>query len=105
MFNSIMLKLGNARKAQDYTIYPYTGDGQFLLQSDTRIARVDMNGAGIVSNPHGSGAYGVHLNFERNPIQLSQEEITEIKLKVLGAGEKMQTGVIIAMQDLNGITF
>jgi hypothetical protein len=106
MFNSIALKLGNARKAQDFTIYPYNGGGTFTLQSDTRIARVDMTGKGTVSNPHSGGAYAPHLAMERNPVQLTESQISEIKLKVLGEGEKMNyKNVLHAEQNLTGITF
>lgn len=106
MFNSIALKLGNARKAQSYVIYPYTGDGTFKIQSDTRIARVDMTGKGTVSNPHQGGAYANNLALELNPIQLTEAEMTEIKLKVLGEGEKMNyKNCLHAEQNLAGITF
>lgn len=103
MFKSISLKLGNARKAQDYTIYPYTGSGSFTLQSNSRIAQVDMDGKGIVSNSHPSGAYFHHLIFERNPIQLDKKELTELKLIVLGGGEKLEGGGLVAEQNLEGI--
>ena len=106
MFKEISLKLGNARKPQEYTIYPYNGDGFILIQSDTRIARVDMTGKGIASNPHSNGAYGSHLALERNPIQLTQKEITELKLIVLGEGEELDhEGWLKAEQKLDGITF
>lgn len=106
MFKSINLKLGNAKKVQDYTIYPYTGNGIFTLQSDTRIAQVNMEGKGTVSNPHNSGAYFHHLSFERNPIQLTQSEITELKLIVLGEGELLNhNNCLFAKQNLTGITF
>jgi hypothetical protein len=106
MFHSINLKLGNARKEERYVIYPYNGDGFFIIQSDKRIARVDMDGKGTVSNPHSSGAYFVHLSFEKNPIQLTSAQIMDIKLKVLGAGEenKHHSGAISAPQNLTGIT-
>lgn len=106
MFNSITLKLGNARKAQSYVIYPYDGGGTFILQSDTRIARVDMAGKGTVSHAHQGGAYAPHLAMELNPIQLTEAEISDIKLQVLGAGEKMNyKGCLHADQNLSGITF
>jgi hypothetical protein len=104
MFNSINLKLGNARKVEDYVIYPYNGTGNITLQSDKRIAQVDMSGKGIVSNPHGSGAYFHHLVFERNPIQLTADEIQSIKLMILGSGENPSyKGCISTTQDLTGI--
>lgn len=105
MFKSINLKLGNARKEQDYTIYPYTGNGSFTLQTDNRIAMVNMEGKGFVSNPHAGGAYFHHLNFERNPIQLTSDKLMELKLTVLGEGELLNhNNCVFAEQNLTGIT-
>jgi hypothetical protein len=104
MFKSINLKLGNAKKVQDFTIYPYTGNGIFTLQSNTRIAQVNMEGKGTVSNPHANGAYFPHLQFERNPIQLTESELLELKLTVLGEGELLNhNNCVFAEQKLNGI--
>jgi hypothetical protein len=104
MFKDIILKLGNARKAESYTIYPYNGTGKITLQSDKRIAQIGMDGKGIISNPHSSGAYFPHLVFERNPIQLTPDQILAIKLIILGEGEVMDSGWgLIAEQDLTGI--
>jgi hypothetical protein len=103
MFLSINLKLGNARKEEEYTIYPYSGTGNITLQSDKRIAQVDMEGKGTVSNPHSGGAYFTHLQLERNPIQLTPDEIQTIKLKILGNGETPTNGLLIAPQNLTGI--
>jgi hypothetical protein len=106
MFNNISLKLGNARKSEEYTIYPYTGNGIFMLQSDKRIAQVDMEGKGTVSNPHPGGAYFIHLQLERNPIQLTPDEMQSIKLMVLGEGENPSyKGIISTTQNLTGIKF
>ena len=104
MLKSINLKLGNSRKIEDYTIYPYTGNGIFTLQSDKRIAEVNMEGRGVVSNPHANGSYFHHLVFERNPIQLTKDELMTLKLTVLGGGELLQhENWLMAEQDLNGI--
>lgn len=105
MFKEIKLKLGNARKPEEYTIYPYQGTGLITLQSDKRIAQVDMNGKGTVSHPHQNGAYFPHLVMERNPIQLTPEEVTELKLTILGEGETPSNGVLSTQQNFNGITF
>jgi hypothetical protein len=105
MFKHITLKLGNARKAEQYTIYPYNGEQSFLIQSDKRIARINMDGSGIVSNPHPSGAYGHHLAYEKNPVQLTPDQLMELKLTVLGEGEVMNyKNCIYSQQNLNGIT-
>ena len=46
-----------------------------------------MDGSGTVSNPHSNGAYAPHLAMEKNPVQLTPDELTELKLTVLGEGE------------------
>lgn len=104
MFKHINLKLGNARKVEEYTIYPYNGEGSFTIQSDKRIAQINMEGKGIVSNPHSGGAYFHHLVFEKNPIQLTTDQIMELKLIVLGEGELLNhNNCLYAEQKLDGI--
>lgn len=62
---SISMKLQGMRKAQEFTVYPITKESKSLtLQSDTRIARVDLNGKGKVSKSHAGGAYFVHLQMD-----------------------------------------
>lgn len=62
-FFSIVLKVGNMRNEQIFTIYPYSGGDTILLQSDKRIIRLNLKtGKGII-NPKNeqNGAYGHHL--------------------------------------------
>ena len=41
------LQLGNMKKPQDFTLYPYSGGDFITLQSDKRIARINLhNGKG-----------------------------------------------------------
>lgn len=62
---SIEMKLKGMRKAQEFTVYPITKESKSLtLQSDTRIAKVDLAGNGKVSKSHATGAYFVHLNID-----------------------------------------
>ena len=62
-FSSIVLKVGNMRNEQSFTIYPYSGGDTIFLQSDKRIIRLNLKtGKGII-NPKNeqNGAYGHHL--------------------------------------------
>lgn len=54
-FKDVTCKLGNMRKAQEFTLYPYTkGETTILIQADNRIARVDLvSGNALLSNGKG----------------------------------------------------
>jgi hypothetical protein len=67
---TITAKLGNMRKAVQWTVYPANRkalgadmDGSITIQSDTRIATFDpVTGKGLLSAAKSSGAYFLHLN-------------------------------------------
>jgi hypothetical protein len=62
-FLNVTAKLGNMRKEVEWTVYPFKqGEESWVIQSDTRIARVYRNGKVILSKAKSSGAYFVHLN-------------------------------------------
>ena len=74
-FLSINLKLANMRSEQNFTIYPYTGGDNIMLQSDKRFAILDIRkGIGKI-NPKNqqNGAYSVHLAFSSIPFEVSEE--------------------------------
>lgn len=54
-FKDVTCKLGNMRKAQEFTLYPYTkGETTIVIQADNRIARVDLvSGKALLSNGKG----------------------------------------------------
>jgi len=63
MFKEINAKLGNMRKAADWTIYPHNDNGNIVIQSDTRICKFDpTTGKGVLSRNVPNGAYFHHLN-------------------------------------------
>jgi len=63
VFKQFMLKLQGMKKAQEFTIYPYTGGDTVTLQSDTRIMQLNLKtGNAILSKAHSSGSYFHHLN-------------------------------------------
>lgn len=60
----ITTKLGNMRKAVEWTVYPSKKDGRIVIQSDTRIAMFKDDGSnkGLLSKRQSGGAYFVHLS-------------------------------------------
>ena len=62
-------KFAGMRKEQDFIVYPKgidDIDDIYMIQSNTRIGRINMvNGDYVMSQPHSSGAYGVHLAMDK----------------------------------------
>ena len=82
---SFEFKLPNMRKMQDFIVYPATsGDTSIMIQSGTRIGRINMsNGEGMMSQSHASGAYGVHLQFDKLiPFSLTLDQLSALKEQV-----------------------
>ena len=79
---SFEFRLPNMRKMQEFIVYPVTsGDTSIMIQSGTRIGRIDMsNGVGVMSQSHPNGAYGVHLVMDKLvPFELSTEQLDTLK--------------------------
>jgi len=95
---SFDLKIGSMRKAQDFVVYPVSkGDDSIMIQSDTRIGRINMsNGMGKMSQSHSSGAYGVHLSMDKLiPFQLEPSQLLELKEELAKtAGKNVGSSVI-----------
>jgi hypothetical protein len=64
-FISVSLKLANMRNEQDFTIYPYNGGDFLTIQSNKRIAKINLkNGEGVINGKNEqNGAYFHHLSF------------------------------------------
>lgn len=60
-FRHITGKLGNMRKAVEWTVYPRqdASDEDWIIQSERRIAKVNADGEAVVSNGKG-GHQGFH---------------------------------------------
>lgn len=60
---SVTAKFDTMRKAQDWVIYPVKDPENVLIQSSTRIARINLlTGDGMLSESRPNGSYGVHLH-------------------------------------------
>lgn len=97
MFPSVTVKLGNMRKAQDFTIYPASPDSErFVIQSDKRIAQIDVaEKIAILSNGKGGHPGRDKLTPQAGAVlvPVSSELIEEIKQKV-GRRKDYGTGIV-----------
>jgi hypothetical protein len=60
---SVTAAFGNMRKAENWVIYPVTDPENVKIQSDHRIARINLlTGHGVLSARIANGAYNVHLS-------------------------------------------
>lgn len=77
---SIILKAKGMRKEQDFILYPITKDDKILIiQSDTRIAKLNLEGLGLISKSHSNGAFFIHLQIDQlTPIQFSKNDWSQI---------------------------
>ncbi|MGK0413217.1 MAG: hypothetical protein ACJA1B_001419 [Polaribacter sp.] len=97
---SIDLKIKGMRKPQDFIFYPINKETQILMiQSDTRIAKLSLDGKGVMSRPHQNGAYSVHLSIDKlTPFIFTNEDWQKIKdaLKLTSCKEagKKENGII-----------
>jgi hypothetical protein len=79
-FNSIILKLANMRKEQDFTIYPYKGGDTIYLQSDKRWITANLRtGAAKINNKNKDYATSMDLLFNAIDTQLPAEAVTALQ--------------------------
>lgn len=63
---SLTIKIKGMRKEQEFIIYPVSKEAEkIIIQSDTRIATLNLDGQGLISKSHQSGAYFVHLQIDQ----------------------------------------
>lgn len=89
----IEMKVKRMRKTQSFTTYPINKDSKNLtIQSDTRIAQVNLNGEGLISKPHQNGAYFLHLQLDKlTPFQFSKNDWRQI-VEYIGLTESNEAG-------------
>lgn len=88
------VKLGNMRKAQDWTVTPSKSiaDGEVVMQCDKRIARVNIHtGKAMLSDGKG-GVYGNTFAFldpmmGAKEIDVPPDVIAQIKAKIDGRAD------------------
>jgi hypothetical protein len=90
---SITMRIKGMRKDQEFILYPINKDSTNLkIQSDTRIATVDLDGNGKMSKSHQSGAYFHHLNFDKlAPFAFSKSDWNQI-VDYIGLTESKEAG-------------
>ena len=79
-------KFDGMRKAQDFIVYPmHAGNNadNALVQSDTRIGRINLlTGEVTMSPPRAGGSYNVHLMFCKPAGVLTSEELLMLKAQI-----------------------
>lgn len=74
-FKNITAKLGNMRKAVDFTIYPYKGGDTISIQSDRYFAIVNLRHNTAFMNAKGvQNATSIHVQM--NPKKVECEELS-----------------------------
>jgi len=81
---SFNMKIKGMRKFQEFSIYPIDKDTKILtIQSDTRIAKLSLDGRGLMSKSHSNGAYFMHFSIDTlTPFIIEGEEWQELKNKI-----------------------
>jgi hypothetical protein len=86
-------------EAQDFTLYPYNGGDTIVIQSDKRIAQINLKtGETILSKQVQGGAYFMHLNafLGATVCQFPKDELIKIQEYLWNnAGEKIHGGILI----------
>ena len=77
-------KFPGMRKSQDFIVYPMKEYFECAtIQSDTRMGRIHLtSGVVVMSKPHASGAYGVHLAEAVAIDTLSAEDLFTLKAAI-----------------------
>jgi hypothetical protein len=66
-------KVANMRKEQDFILYPYSGGDEIVLQSNQRIARVNLRtGEGIINSKNKN--YSCFADLVLNPLKMNLPE-------------------------------
>lgn len=92
-------RFAGMRKAQDFIVYPMNSEGQqsILIQSDTRIGKVNLQtGAVVMSKPRAGGAYQIHLYGAQMVETLSGEELLTLKANIMStaSGKAGANGIV-----------
>lgn len=68
------IKVANMKKAQDFTLYPYSGGDIIFLQSDKRFAKFNLiTGKGIINATNRNYANSIYLQMEPIKCQLPED--------------------------------
>lgn len=91
----MLLKLGNMRKPQDFSIYPEGDDGKILIQSNKSIGSFDkVTGEGLLNT---KGCYFMHLNtfMGAKPYTLPADILKEVVANIPKKGDHIGCGIYV----------
>lgn len=78
----LIIKFGTMRSEQSFTIYPYNGGDTVTIQSNKRIAEVNLRtGLTILSKQVQNGAYFMHLSnmFGAIVVDFPKDELVKLQ--------------------------
>ena len=93
---TVSVKIGNMRKAQNFVVYPGSDDATLSVQSDTCYAKIDVaTGKARFANVPG-GAYSHSLIFKGKDIIVPPEIVEQFKAAKPKSGDCIGGNVFIA---------
>lgn len=98
VFQEFEMKLPGMKKAQEFTIYPYDGGDFVVLQSATRITKVNLRtGEAILSKAHSNGSYFHDLLSIRGAtaVTVPSETLVELQKYLWENSGRQSNGVIM----------
>lgn len=104
---SIEAKFNGMIKSQEFIIYPIKAGkspDSLLIQSDTRIGKIDLNtGVVTMSPPRSGGSYSVHLMFATAIDTLDKEELAGLKFRLIQTASSMAGNNGVMHTDNSGV--
>lgn len=99
----IVMRVKGMRKDQSFIVYPITKESKSIkIQSNTRIASVNLDGQGKMSKSHQNGAYFVHLQMDTlTPFEFNKTDWQQI-VDYIGLTEGGEVGDSIVKSDNSG---
>jgi len=92
------IKMANMNKPQEFTLYPYNGEKTILLQSDKRIARVNLEtGKGVMNRSNKNYPSSIDLQLTPIPCELPENIRIEItKFLIENNGKSGNVGGVMS---------
>jgi hypothetical protein len=99
---SFDMKTPSMRKKQDFIVYPIDQKtDKILIQSDTRIGFIMLDGRLIISKSYPNGAFSIHLsNGKTETYKLSDTQIEELKKEIRKTSGKNVGSVVLSDNSL-----
>lgn len=96
----ITMRIKGMRKDQEFITYPISKDStNITIQSDTRIAIVDLDGNGKMSRPHSNGAYFHNYQLDKlTPFKFDKKDWQQI-VEYIGLTEGNGTNKVVKIDN------